>query len=55
LVLSGGRQGSADIDTQRSSVDFTELTKDFQAARDLFAAVKEVRITRGLMTSRKAT
>lgn len=46
LVIGGGLQGSADIDTLRSSVDFAELAKGAQAATDLFPAVRDVRITR---------
>lgn len=46
LVIGGGLQGSADIDTQRSSVNFVELAKGARAATDLFPAVRDVRITR---------
>jgi len=46
LVIGGGLQGSADIDAQKSTVNFVELAKGARAATDLFPAVKDVRITR---------
>lgn len=46
LVIGGGLQGSADIEAQRSSVNFLELAKGARAATDLFPAVRDVRITR---------
>jgi sarcosine oxidase, subunit beta len=46
LVIGGGLQGSADLDTQRSAVNFRELARGAKAATDLFPAVREVRITR---------
>jgi sarcosine oxidase subunit beta len=46
LVIGGGLQGSADIDAQRSFVDYRELAKGARAARDLFPAVGPVRIVR---------
>ncbi|KAB0269223.1 NAD(P)/FAD-dependent oxidoreductase [Microvirga brassicacearum] len=46
LVIGGGLQGRADIDAQKSAVDFTELAKGARAATDLFPSVKDVRITR---------
>jgi len=46
LIIGGGLQGSADIDTQVSTVDFAELAKGARAATDLFPSVKNVRITR---------
>jgi sarcosine oxidase subunit beta len=46
LVIGGGLQGSADIDAQRSFVNFVELAKGARAATDLFPAVRDVRIAR---------
>src|SRR6266702_1991027 len=46
LVIGGGLQGSADIDAQKSTVNFVELAKGARAATDLFPAVRDVRITR---------
>ena len=46
LVIGGGLQGSADIDTQRSTVNFRELAKGARAAHDLFPAIGPVRIVR---------
>jgi sarcosine oxidase subunit beta len=46
LVIGGGLQGSADIDRQRSSVDFATLAKGARAATDLFPMVGDVRIAR---------
>jgi sarcosine oxidase, subunit beta len=46
LVIGGGLQGRADLDTQRSSVDYRELAKGARAATDLFPCVRDVRIIR---------
>ena len=46
LVIGGGLQGSADLDRERSTVDFANLAKGARAASDLFPAVKGVRIAR---------
>jgi sarcosine oxidase subunit beta len=46
LVIGGGLQGSADRETQKSTVDFIELAKGARAATDLFPAVRDVRIIR---------
>lgn len=46
LVIGGGLQGSADLDRQRSSVDFVALAKGARAATDLFPMVGDVRIAR---------
>lgn len=46
LVIGGGLQGSADLDRERSSVDFRQLAKGARAAGDLFPAVRGVRIAR---------
>jgi sarcosine oxidase, subunit beta len=46
LVIGGGLQGRADIDAQRSFVDFKELAKGAKAATDLFPAVGPLRIVR---------
>jgi sarcosine oxidase subunit beta len=46
LVIGGGLQGRADIDAQKSFVDFIELSKGARAATDLFPSVKTVRIVR---------
>lgn len=46
LIIGGGLQGAADIDTQKSTVDFTILAKGARAATDLFPSVRDVRITR---------
>jgi glycine/D-amino acid oxidase-like deaminating enzyme len=46
LVIGGGLQGSADVEGQKSAVNFVELAKGAKAATDLFRAVKNVRITR---------
>lgn len=46
LVIGGGLQGHADLDTQRSTVDFRELARGARAATDLFPSVRGVRITR---------
>lgn len=44
LVIGGGSQGSADLDRQRSTVDFVTLAKGARAATDLFPVVGDVRI-----------
>ena len=46
LVIGGGLQGSADLDSQQSFVNFRELAKGARAAVDLFPAVRDVRIMR---------
>jgi sarcosine oxidase subunit beta len=46
LVIGGGLQGAADIDRQRSSVNFVELAKGARASSDLFPIVRGVRIAR---------
>jgi sarcosine oxidase subunit beta len=46
LVIGGGLQGSADIEAQRSFVDFSVLAKGARAATDLFPSVGRVRIVR---------
>jgi sarcosine oxidase subunit beta len=46
LVLGGGLQGSADVERQRSVVNFVELAKGARAASDLFPSVQGVRIAR---------
>lgn len=46
LVIGGGLQGSANLDTQQSAVDFHELARGARAATDLFPSVRDVRITR---------
>jgi sarcosine oxidase subunit beta len=46
LVIGGGLQGSADLDRESSSVNFSELSKGARAASDLFPAVRGVRIAR---------
>ncbi|SFI07822.1 sarcosine oxidase subunit beta [Bosea sp. OK403] len=46
LVIGGGLQGAADLDRERSSVNFSELAKGARAASDLFPAVRGVRIAR---------
>jgi len=46
LVIGGGLQGSADLDRERSTVNFRELAKGARAASDLFPAVRGVRIAR---------
>jgi sarcosine oxidase, subunit beta len=46
LVIGGGLQGSASLDTEQSTVDFHELARGARAATDLFPSVREVRITR---------
>jgi sarcosine oxidase subunit beta len=46
LVIGGGLQGSADVEAQKSFVNFSELAKGAQAATDLFPCVGRVRIVR---------
>jgi glycine/D-amino acid oxidase-like deaminating enzyme len=46
LVIGGGLQGSADIDTQRSTVNFQELARGARAATDLFPSIRLVQIVR---------
>lgn len=46
LVIGGGLQGRADIDTLGSAVDFIELARGARAATELFPGVRDVRITR---------
>lgn len=46
LVIGGGLQGTADLDRERSTVDFRQLAKGARAAGDLFPAVRGVRIAR---------
>jgi sarcosine oxidase, subunit beta len=55
VVIGGGLQGSADIDTQRCPVEFAELAKGAQAAADLHPAVKDVRIMRSWARVEAAT
>lgn len=46
LVIGGGLQGRAEIEAQRSFVDFRELSKGARAATDLFPSIKALRIVR---------
>jgi sarcosine oxidase, subunit beta len=46
LVIGGGLQGAADIDAQRSTVNFRVLSRGARAARDLFPSIAPVRIVR---------
>lgn len=46
LVIGGGLQGSADIDAQKSFVNFSELAKGARAATEIFPSVGPVRIVR---------
>lgn len=46
LVIGGGLQGAADVERERSTVNFTELAKGARAASDLFPIVRGVRIAR---------
>jgi sarcosine oxidase subunit beta len=46
LVIGGGLQGRADIEAQKSFVDFQELAKGARAATDLFPSVSALRIVR---------
>ena len=46
LVIGGGLQGGADLDTETSTVNFSELARGARAATDLFPSVRDVRIVR---------
>jgi sarcosine oxidase subunit beta len=46
LVIGGGLQGAADIERQRSTVNFVELAKGARASSELFPSVRGVRIAR---------
>ncbi|WP_377805748.1 FAD-dependent oxidoreductase [Azospirillum sp. A29] len=46
LVIGGGLQGRADIEAQKSFVDFSELAKGARTATDLFPSVGTIRIVR---------
>ena len=46
LVIGGGLQGRADVEEQKSFVDFFELAKGARAATDLFPSVGPLRIVR---------
>ena len=46
LVIGGGLQGAADLERERSTVDFRKLAKGARAAGDLFPTVRGVRIAR---------
>ncbi|WNJ88692.1 FAD-dependent oxidoreductase [Bosea sp. 685] len=46
LVIGGGLQGHADIEAQKSFVDFQELAKGARAATDLFPSISALRIVR---------
>lgn len=46
LVIGGGLQGRADIEAQKSFVDFRELSKGARAATDLFPSIRSLRIVR---------
>jgi sarcosine oxidase subunit beta len=46
LVIGGGLQGAADLDHERSTVNFTELAKGARAVADLFPAARDVRVAR---------
>jgi len=46
LVIGGGLQGAADVERERSTVNFRELAKGARAASDLFPVVRGVRISR---------
>lgn len=46
LVIGGGLQGRADLEAQRSFVNYKELSKGAKAATDLFPVVAQVRIVR---------
>lgn len=46
LVIGGGLQGRADIDAQKSFVNFAELAKGARAATDLFPSIGSLRIVR---------
>lgn len=46
LVIGGGLQGRADLEAQRSYVNYNELSKGAKAATDLFPAAAQARIVR---------
>lgn len=46
LLIGGGLQGRADINTGHSTVDFRELARGARAAHDLFPSIGPVRIVR---------
>ncbi|MCJ9670349.1 MULTISPECIES: FAD-binding oxidoreductase [unclassified Neorhizobium] len=46
LLIGGGLKGKADLEAQRTFVDFTQLARGARAATDLFPAVDKVRIVR---------
>ncbi|MDH2328491.1 FAD-dependent oxidoreductase [Cereibacter sp. SYSU M97828] len=46
LVIGGGLQGRADVEAQRSFVDFERLARGARAATELFPAVRNIRIVR---------
>ena len=46
LVIGGGLQGAADLDTLQSAVNFRELAKGARAATELFPSVRDIRIVR---------
>lgn len=46
LVIGGGLQGAADLDSETSTVNFAELARGARATSDLFPAVQDVRIAR---------
>lgn len=46
LVIGGGLQGAADLESESSTVNYTELAKGARAASDLFPAVQSARIAR---------
>jgi sarcosine oxidase subunit beta len=46
LVIGGGLQGTADLDRERSTVNFVELAKGARASSELFPSVRGVRIAR---------
>lgn len=46
LVIGGGLQGRADIEVQKSHVDFQKLSKGARAATDLFPSISALRIVR---------
>lgn len=46
LVIGGGLQGTANLETQKSYVDFIELSKSAQAVTELFPSIAPLRIVR---------
>lgn len=46
LLIGGGRQGWADVNAQKSSVDFKELAKSVRAATELFPFIESLQIVR---------